>query len=465
MNNLKKRFTAAITGILAVLLLPLETALADPGNEMGCIARQLGSMQFIRSEQLDRQAIVESMRTQQLQGTNAADPCLTGQVRSISASAYAKLAEKYPEKYQPLENAESLAASSAKSAGFAAKRKAPQYSYFGFLQATPPEILLFDPVSLRNNNKVYGTAYTEFFDGPPFFSIHAAVFKDEAVTILKNSKGFNVTRANIRGTLGGYIITDFENFFTQAALYDGKKIRLIPRSPGEISSEVIALNDRGVAIISSMDESFNSKLMLYKNGRMTPLDFGSDIPPPSGVSMNNKEIIAGNTFIDGVGSRGFRHDPRKNKTILLEPLPTEPDAMTMGINNRGYVLGYSFVGGGIERIGVWDAKGKFHTYFVQGTPEFPTVSNVLRFNDHNEILITFVTRPLDEFRNSYLVPKPGVRLNLADLVTGAPADVGLFPLAINIHGNILGRAGPNFFSIDEYFLLERTDRRHHGQSN
>ena len=350
---------------------------------------------------------------------------------------------------------------SAKRKAQSAKRKAPQYSYFGFLQATPPEILLFDPVSLRNNNKVYGTAYTEFFDGPPFFSIHAAVFKDEAVTILKNSKGFNVTRANIRGTLGGYIITDFENFFTQAALFDGKKVRLIPRLPGEISSEVILLNDPGIAMISSLDENFNQRLALYKNGQINLLDFGPDIQSPSRLSMNNKGIISGTTFIDGVGSRGFRFDPRKNQITMLEPLPTEPDSWAMGINNRGYVLGYSFVGGGIERIGVWDAKGKFQTYFVEGTPEFPTVSNRLYFNDNNEILITFVTRPESERKNSYLVPKPSVRLNLADLVTGAPADLGLFPQAINNHGNILGYAGPNFSSSNESFLLERTDRRHH----
>ena len=141
--------------------------------------------------------------------------------------------------------------------------------------------------------------------------------------------------------------------------------------------------------------------------------------------------------------------------MLLEPLPTEPDAWTMGINNRDNVLGYSFIGGATERIGVWDAKGKFHTYFVEGTPEFPTVSNILRFNDNNEILITFVTRPFTEFRNSYLVPKPGIRLNLADLVTGAPAELGLFPSAINNQGNILGHAGPFFFFELDNFLLER----------
>ncbi len=247
------------------------------------------------------------------------------------------------------------------------------------------------------------------------------------------------------------MITDLENFFTQAALFDGNEVRLLPRLPGEISSQVVLLNDPGVAIIFSLDENFNERPALYKNGQVTLLDFGPDIQSPFSLSMNNKGIIAGTLFIDGLGFRGFRFNPDTNLVTMLEPLPTEPDAWTMGINNRDNVLGYSFVGGAIERIGVWDAKGKFHTYFVEGTPEFPTVSNVLRFNDNNQILITFVTRPFSEFRNSYLIPKPGVWLNLADLVVDEPAgigsfpNVGLFPSGINNQGNIFGHIGPTFF--------------------
>lgn len=461
MNNTSKQFISTLMGIMAAFLFPFGMVLADPGNEMGCISRQQGSIKFVRSEQLNRETILATAKTHRLQGANTINPCLIGQVKHLPASVYARMAEKYPDKFQPLENpANTATAFSGKSSGTSDKPQAPQY-HLNSIPIATPEIVLFDPVSLKNNDKVYGTAFTEFFDGPPFFTAFAAVFKEETVIMLPNSKGFNVSRANARGTLGGFIVTDFENFFTQAALFYDDEIHLIPRLPGEISSELITLNDSDVAIISSLDENFNSKLMLYKKGQMTPLDFGPDIPPPSRVSMNNKEIISGTTFIDGVGYRGFRHDPRKKQTIMLEPLPTEPDAWAMGINNRGYVLGYSFVGGGTERIGVWDEKGKFHTYFVEGTPEIPTVSNVLLFNDHNEILITFITRPLTEFRNSYLVPKPGVRLNLADLVTGEPADLGIFPQAINNRGNILGYAGPNFFSRSEFFLLERIGHRRH----
>lgn len=458
MNTIKQRFTASVMGILLAFLFHPDMVLANPDSEMGCIARQQGSMKFVSSDQLDRQAIMESMRMQRLQGAKSNDPCLSGQVKNIPALVYTRLAEKYPDKYQPLEASGKTGSYLEKSAGTAAKLKTPQY-HLNSIPIATPDILLFDPVSLKNNDKVYGTAVTEFFDAPPFFTTFAAVFEEGILTMLQNSKGFNVSRANASGTLGGFIFTDFENFFTQAALFYDNEIHLIPRLPGEISSQVILLNDPGVVMISSLDENFNERLALYENGQAILLDLGPNIPSPSRVSMNNKGIISGTTFIDGVGYRGFRHDPHKNQTTMLEPLPTEPDAWAMGINNRGDVLGYSFVGGGLERIGVWDEKGKFHTYFVEGTPEFPTVSNVILFNDRNEILITFVTRPLTEFRNSYLVPRPGVRLNLADLVTGESADLGLFPLAINNHGNILGFAGLNFFSRSEFFLLERISQK------
>ncbi|SEF78195.1 hypothetical protein [Nitrosomonas ureae] len=461
MKNIKQRFVIAVGGILAALLLPLEVALADPGKEMGCILREQGSLKFVRGDQLDRQTIMKTINAQRLQGAKVIDPCLTGQVNNIPASVYAKLAEKHPEKFQPLENSNQGIVLPEKAATTgAALGIAPQYLHVGILETLtiPPEFLFvsFFPIAITNESRIYGTFFEYLEFEPSFiFNSYAAIFEQGTVNVLQKSKGFFANRANEGGTIGGFVITDLENFFTQAALFDGNEVQLIPRLPGEISSQVILLNDPGVAMILSLDENFNERLALYKNGEVSPLDFGPDISFTTPSGMNNQGIIVGTTFIDGLGFRGFRFDPRTNLTMLLEPLPTEPDSWAMGINNRGNVLGYSFVGGAIERIGVWNAQGKFHTYFVEGTPEFPTISNRLRFNDNNEILITFVTRPVNERNNSYLIPKPGVRLNLADLVVNAPADLALFPSGINNHGNIFGHAGPFFFFHLDYFLLER----------
>src|SRR5262249_27393828 len=152
-----------------------------------------------------------------------------------------------------------------------------------------------------------------------------------------------------------------------------------------------------------------------------------------------------------VDARAFRFDPSTGNATLLDPLPTESLSWGIGINSRGDVLGYSFVSAGLERIGVWDRGGNFTTYFVEGTVQFPTISNGLVFNDNNLIVITNVSSPVSELGNSYLVPKPGVRLNLADLVEDLPVGGDLAVISdMNERGSMIGSS-----SFGSSFLLER----------
>jgi hypothetical protein len=133
----------------------------------------------------------------------------------------------------------------------------------------------------------------------------------------------------------------------------------------------------------------------------------------SGVDINNNETISGTAFVDD-HYRGFRLDTRTGTT-------TEPEAWALGINSRGDVVGYSFFFGGLERIGVWDRQGNFTTYFVEGTQAFPTVSNSLRINGSNTIVITFLSfHTAPPPYTSYLVPRPGVRLDLRDITSAFP---------------------------------------------
>ena len=55
--------------------------------------------------------------------------------------------------------------------------------------------------------------------------------------------------------------------------------------------------------------------------------------------------------------------------------------------------------------------------------------------------------------NSYLVPRPGVRLKLADLTDAAPA--WTWVKGINAGGDLIGWAGPSYGNVDFSFLLER----------
>ncbi len=104
---------------------------------------------------------------------------------------------------------------------------------------------------------------------------------------------------------------------------------------------------------------------------------------------------------------------------------------------------------GRERIGLWDRHGRFTTYFTEGTPEFPTVSNRLHFNESNLIVITFSLND----PTSYLVPRPGERLDLVNLVDNLPP--GPSPLfvvnGLNDNADMFG------FGSGGDFLLKRID--------
>lgn len=324
-----------------------------------------------------------------------------------------------------------------------------RYRYVSLDDKAPPGFAGFAPGAINNGGQVAGYVFN--CDDVSCFDFHVAIYKDGAVTVLQPGTGGSI---NAGGTIGGTVVLDPDpfNFIEQAALFRSDQVELIPPQPGEFTSFVTALNDSNMALVTSFDTSFTETNVLYNKGQATVLGFGR----PS--DLNNQGLIAGTTGDAFSNARGFRFDPRTGEAELLNPVSPDTLAWGLGINNRGDVLGYSFVLGGAsyhERIGVWDRKGNFKTYFVEGRgiPEFPTISNRLLFNDNNLIVITFVSSPASErFKNSYLVPKPGVRLNLSDLVENLP--LGLNPsyiLDINNHGDMIGF---DFFGGGT-FLLER----------
>lgn len=313
-----------------------------------------------------------------------------------------------------------------------------RYRYVSLDQLLPSEFRYFESAGINDFGRVYGTAFNSDFENP-----HIAVYADGAVKILQS--GF-ATTANISGTVGGYVLYDPENYYTQAALFRGDKVELIPFGTDEISSVVIGLNDMDFALVSSFNSDYAQTYSLYLNGQALLLDIDPDVYPDF---FNNQGFIAGTT--SGY-KNGFRLNPFTGELTLLNPVAPDPYVWAQGMNSRGDVLGYSFVWGALERIGVWDSKGIFRTYFSEGIPEFPTISNHLVFNDRNQIVITSVSSPRDERGNSYLVPKPGVRLNLASLVEDMPLGNRLNYIGdINIQGSMIGVSYSNY----DHFVLER----------
>jgi hypothetical protein len=246
------------------------------------------------------------------------------------------------------------------------------------------------------------------------------------------------------------VILDPVNFTEQAALFKGNRVERIPPLTGEYTGRIIKLTDSGIALVESLDTTtFAATYYLYKNSKITPLDLGPGQIAFSDV--NNQGLVSGILFGSGTGNdRAFRFDPRTNRMTILNPLVTEPDSWDLAINSNGEVLGYSFVPGGLERIGVWGKSGEFSTYFVEGTPEIPTVSSRLLWNERGLIVITFTSR---NDQSSYIVPGPGLRIDLADITDGLPPWNIIDD--VNARGDLLGSGGDQYFNAEHTFILER----------
>jgi hypothetical protein len=305
----------------------------------------------------------------------------------------------------------------------------------------------FFPAKVVDGGQVYGTASRA--DDPNGCAPSAAVWQKGKVTVLDD--GF-VTTANNKGVIAVGLILDCATFKVQAALLNRNSTEFIPPLPGEVFSSVLRLTDSGIALVESYDADSNLTRYLYRRGHVTSLNLG-------GSYVNDSGLVAGTFAPSGSpfdpGTQAFRYRPPSSTRTLLPPRPTEPISWAQGINKRGDVLGYSFVSGGREAIGVWRNRpnSKFSTYFVEGTPEFPTVSNRLLWNEPGLIVITFsFSDP-----NSYIVPRRGVRINLADITDRArPASWVTVISDLNNKGDLIGyNYDPNSSVGFENFLLQR----------
>lgn len=309
------------------------------------------------------------------------------------------------------------------------------YRYTSLSAAPLPDGFVFNDftVGIDDLDRVYGNSYDHDFVP------HVSRFALGRTTVLQSRPSFAYV-VNPEGVVGGSVLTDPVNNVEQAAIFTGGHAEIIARRPGEASSKVVALNRNRSALVASTDESGEVTYAVHAGGRSTVLDFGPRVTHPQFLHMNDAGFIAG-TAEPAVGrTRAFRYSPVTRTSTLLSPLPTESTSWGLGINNRLDVVGYSFTTAATERIGVWDFRNKFHQYFIEGTAQVPTISNRLLFNEQNLIVITGVSSPAADVGKSFMVPRPGVRLNVADLVDKPPAEDGPFHLvtALNDRGSMIG---------------------------
>jgi hypothetical protein len=305
----------------------------------------------------------------------------------------------------------------------------------------------FIPLAIDDNGRVYGNV----FDAS--FTSYNAVYANGATSVFQPGV-INPGAVNTRGIVGGFEFTDLVNFKFQAALFRGYSTKIIPFLTGETSTQVLSINDSDTSLLWS--ESLNPLTFgqniyrLYSKGKYIfhfQLPTGSDCSRCWGV--NNQGVVVGTISDPGLNAfRAVRFQPPYRNSQLLNPSPSDTDSTSFGINNSGNILGMSnvFLGDPAKNhYGIWDSKGNFKTYF-EGTNYFAL------FNDSNLIILT----EGGDDRNSYIVPKPGVRIKLIDLVDNpAEASIGGLNVVtdINNRGDMVGYSfdGPDLST----FLLRR----------
>ena len=304
-----------------------------------------------------------------------------------------------------------------------------RYRYVALDQVPlPAPYTSFSPAAIVDG-RVYGTVFDDTFT-----IANVAVYSRGAITIGPSG---TATVANARGSIGGQSPSE------QAALFERGVTTLVPALPAQTFANVVSLGDNELALIQSTDSSFTSTFAYFRAGTESVIDFG--LPDPAANAFMNDAGLIGLTKNQSPTDHfdhGYRYDPRTQTSTPLPPSPdpTDVNVLIQGINAGGEILGYSFTDFASpdyhERVGIWDRRGVFQTYF------FETLNtSTLVFNDRDEIVITNSSDG-----NSYLVPAPGTRLDLASLTANVPAGLQLsLVVSLDNAGNITG------FAVDENF--------------
>jgi hypothetical protein len=457
------RLIRMIAGIGTALVLATQSVAAYSA-QWGCVVRDPAGSWFKRDGTFDRQALgaaaVDALRRR---SARVMDPCLSGQGLKISEATYARMAQKRPDLFKPLEDAKPSAdASSARSAR--PKPAEPAWRYTDLDLRVAPNYVFLVPAHLDNKDLLIGTAY--FFLSETEVQGDVVTIRDGKI-IARVSNGF-ANSANEKGVAVGAVITDPVFFYSQAAFFEGKQKRLIPRRPGERSSQALQVNNDGAALVYSEDQSGNGSLWIYRQGKWTAFDPSETGYLVQSSILTERGMVAGSLVysIDANGVvtfRGYQFDPRTGKLVLFAPeFRGDTDTQIMAANSEDELLGYSYIPGSTEHIGIWTSPRHFKHYFTEGTAQYPTVSNNLTFSDNGQIVIFQISRPASETNNAYYMPKPGVRLNIIDHVTGLPTQVAALYqfVSINNDGDMTGFALDTDFN-SHAFLLTNLKRSGH----
>jgi hypothetical protein len=246
-------------------------------------------------------------------------------------------------------------------------------------------------------------------------------------------ENFSVNDVNSRGDAGGCTIEP-GTFRGQAGVVrENGRLELIPPLPGEMQGCVIRVSDARTALfVASTDDNFVTSVYILDRNRMRPFPVLDVVVN----DINDRAQVAGIQFTPDL--RAYRFDSRTQTTTILQPVPPDPFSMGFAINRDSEVLGFSLnFDGSSQRVGKWNRNNRFEISFVS---EPPNLANNVHWNESGLIVVSGAGDG-----NTFVVPAPGVSLNLADLVKNAQAPAFLGVIAVNQRGDIVGAAEASVF--------------------
>ncbi len=416
-------------GLLALLALGPQPAAADPSVEpdgrIGCVIRDASGLRFFDGSGRDQKTIAaDIVAASQRLGPVAGAACIAGLVRNMTARMYAKLAALYPGQYQPL-TSKPLPVSAGVKGGSASQ--APTYKYVSLDTLTPSGFLpFFGPVSITEGGHVFGYTGTASDNPVPYI----AVYENGTIKPLQPGVAYS---GSSNGIVGGAIFLNISTFKQQAAIFRGYDVQLVPHVSGQFSSFVALINDRGTAVIDSSDQAGNDSFFLYRDGSLTPLNFGFQFELVFPTGINSNDMIVGYGVTAQGSFVGFRYDARTGDEVLLAPAPGDHDVFIRGINQQDEIVGASLVLGGVEHVGVWRKDGNLSTFLTGGTPENPAVGFGYSINDRHFIVISSIDQTSTPNPNDiFLVSSPGQFFSMDALLGGVPPDLGSFPQVFGV---------------------------------
>jgi hypothetical protein len=393
-------------------------------NRIGCIAIDTKTHRFVDSMRSDAELAAD--RSAAALAGKPFDPCLTGRMRVVPARNYAAVVARQPSKFTP------LPAQSQVGTPSTANRRGPKlslkYNYTNLDTKVPSGFFpIFYATSVADTGRVTGL----LVEDSPDATVWVGAYANGIITPLV--QGYLFATSSDGNYSGGGVLT--ETGFYQASIYHGTNVELVPSVTDQVSSQIIAINNFGVAILQT-DYSDRSTFEIYFRGKRTPIAPGPIVN--GGINgINNFGQIAGAGFLQNNDLRAFRYDPSNSRVTLLPPAPKDKSSVIGGVDraiaDTGVIGGYSNTGNA-QKVGIWGPGNQFSTFYDAAAAG--SYVGTISLNNLGQVMVSSIGG--SDFGKTFFFPMKGLTIDVDNLTDSGADGVLRWTVSVNVLGAMVG---------------------------